>query len=209
MSDVMGWENAYREQGDFEGPAPWNIGEPQPELAALIRAGKVRSDVLDAGCGYAELSLTLAADGYSVHGIDLAPTAIRRGNQGRPRPPAAECLLPSRRHHRVHRHRRARQHRYRQRAFPHAAGRAARELSAFGIECRRARCRLLRPGVRQGRLPGRYANCDQAERGGRGRAALDRLKILGDRRDTVGVHSCQSPADPGVTIPPSAMGRAG
>ena len=76
MSDVMGWENAYREQGDFEGPAPWNIGEPQPELAALIRAGKVRSDVLDAGCGYAELSLALAADGYTVHGIDSSPTAI-------------------------------------------------------------------------------------------------------------------------------------
>ena len=76
MSDVMGWENAYREQGDFEGPAPWNIGEPQPELAALIRAGKVRSDVLDAGCGYAELSLAIAADGYTVHGIDSAPKAI-------------------------------------------------------------------------------------------------------------------------------------
>jgi SAM-dependent methyltransferase len=76
MSDVMGWDNAYQEQGDFEGPPPWNIGEPQPELAALIRAGKVRSDVLDAGCGYAELSLALAADGYTVHGIDSSPTAI-------------------------------------------------------------------------------------------------------------------------------------
>ena len=76
MSDVKGWENAYQEQGDFEGPPPWNIGEPQPELAALIRAGKVRSDVLDAGCGYAELSLALAADGYTVHGIDSSPTAI-------------------------------------------------------------------------------------------------------------------------------------
>lgn len=76
MSEVMGWESAYREVGDFEGPAPWNIGEPQPELAELIRAGKVRSDVLDAGCGYAELSLALAADGYTVHGVDVAPTAI-------------------------------------------------------------------------------------------------------------------------------------
>ena len=45
-------------------------------MAALIRAGKVRSDVLDAGCGYAELSLALAADGYTVVGIDLTPTAI-------------------------------------------------------------------------------------------------------------------------------------
>jgi SAM-dependent methyltransferase len=74
--EVMDWDNAYREQGEFEGPPPWNIGEPQPELAALIAAGKFRSDLLDAGCGYAELSLTLAAQGYTVVGIDLTPTAI-------------------------------------------------------------------------------------------------------------------------------------
>jgi SAM-dependent methyltransferase len=72
----MDWDDAYREQGAFDGPPPWNIGEPQPELAALIAAGKVRSDVLDAGCGYAELSLSLAADGYTVVGVDLTPTAI-------------------------------------------------------------------------------------------------------------------------------------
>ncbi|ORB84578.1 SAM-dependent methyltransferase [Mycobacterium kansasii] len=75
-SDVMDWDSAYRQQGVFEGPPPWNIGEPQPELAALIAAGKVRSDVLDAGCGYAELSLALAAEGYTVVGIDLTPTAV-------------------------------------------------------------------------------------------------------------------------------------
>jgi SAM-dependent methyltransferase len=75
-SEVTGWDSAYREEGDFEGPPPWNIGEPQPELAALINAGMFRSDVLDAGCGFAELSLALAADGYTVVGIDLTPTAI-------------------------------------------------------------------------------------------------------------------------------------
>ena len=75
-SDVMDWDSAYRQQGVFEGPPPWNIGEPQPELAALIAAGKVRGDVLDAGCGYAELSLSLATDGYTVVGIDLTPTAV-------------------------------------------------------------------------------------------------------------------------------------
>lgn len=75
-SEVMNWDSAYREEGDFVGPPPWNIGEPQPELAALIRAGKFRSVVLDAGCGLAELSLALAADGYTVVGIDLTPTAI-------------------------------------------------------------------------------------------------------------------------------------
>ncbi len=75
-SDIMDWDSAYHEDGEFEGPPPWNIGEPQPELAALIEAGKFRSDVLDAGCGVAELSLALAAQGYTVVGIDLTPTAV-------------------------------------------------------------------------------------------------------------------------------------
>ncbi|OBJ56771.1 class I SAM-dependent methyltransferase [Mycobacterium sp. 1423905.2] len=75
-SEVMDWDGAYRGEGAFEGPPPWNIGEPQPELAALIAAGKVRSDVLDAGCGFAELSLALAGAGYTVVGIDITPTAV-------------------------------------------------------------------------------------------------------------------------------------
>jgi SAM-dependent methyltransferase len=75
-NEVIDWDSAYREQAHFEGPPPWNIGEPQPELAALVAAGKFRSDVLDAGCGFAELSLALAAQGYTVVGADLTPTAI-------------------------------------------------------------------------------------------------------------------------------------
>ena len=75
-NEVMHWDSAYRQEAGFEGPPPWNIGEPQPELAALAAAGKFRSDVLDAGCGFAELSLALAADGYTVHGVDLTPTAV-------------------------------------------------------------------------------------------------------------------------------------
>jgi SAM-dependent methyltransferase len=74
--NVIDWDSAYREEGEFEGPPPWNIGEPQPELAALIADGKVHGDVLDAGCGHAELSLTLAAEGYTVVGIELTPTAV-------------------------------------------------------------------------------------------------------------------------------------
>ena len=74
--ELIDWDSVYREQGEFEGPPPWNIGEPQPELAALIAAGKFRSDVLDAGCGVAELSLALAEQGYTVVGIDVTPTAV-------------------------------------------------------------------------------------------------------------------------------------
>lgn len=80
-SEVMDWDSAYRGDGVFKGPPPWNIGEPQPELAALHRAGRFRSDVLDAGCGYAELSLALAEDGYTVVGIDISPTAIAAANK--------------------------------------------------------------------------------------------------------------------------------
>lgn len=75
-NELMDWEAAYRQQGVFEGPPPWNIGEPQPEIAALIRDGKIRSDVLDAGCGIAELSLALAAHGHTVVGIDVSATAV-------------------------------------------------------------------------------------------------------------------------------------
>lgn len=74
--EVMDWDEVYREKGFFEGPPPWNIGEPQPEIAELMRAGKFRSDVLDAGCGFAEASLALAAHGHTVVGIDLTPTAV-------------------------------------------------------------------------------------------------------------------------------------
>lgn len=55
---------------------PWSLGEPQPEIAALIDAGKVRGDVLDAGCGEAALSLHLAALGHNTVGLDASPTAI-------------------------------------------------------------------------------------------------------------------------------------
>ena len=79
--ELIDWESAYRGEGEVEGPPPWNIGEPQPELAALVAAGKFRSDVLDAGCGYAELSLTLASQGYTVVGVDLAPTAVAAANR--------------------------------------------------------------------------------------------------------------------------------
>lgn len=76
----MDWDDAYQEKV-FDAPPPWNIGEPQPDLAALIADGKVHGDVLDAGCGVAELSLALAADGYTVVGVDNSPTAIAQANK--------------------------------------------------------------------------------------------------------------------------------
>jgi SAM-dependent methyltransferase len=86
----MDFDTAYRGEGEYAGPPPWNIGEPQPELAEVIRAGKVRGDVLDAGCGHAELSLALAADGYTVVGIEQSPTAVAAATEA-----AKERKLPN------------------------------------------------------------------------------------------------------------------
>ncbi|MBP2454891.1 class I SAM-dependent methyltransferase [Mycolicibacterium lutetiense] len=73
MPHVIDWDDAYRQRGT---PA-WNIGVPQPEYAAIIDTeGLVRGEVLDAGCGHAELALALAARGHNVVGLDLSPTAV-------------------------------------------------------------------------------------------------------------------------------------
>jgi SAM-dependent methyltransferase len=72
------FDSAYqRAAPEFEGfRPPWSIDEPQPEIAALIEAGKFHGDVLDAGCGEAAVSLFLAERGVTTVGLDLSPTAI-------------------------------------------------------------------------------------------------------------------------------------
>ncbi|MEN4446322.1 class I SAM-dependent methyltransferase [Mycobacterium sp. SM3041] len=77
MSEVMDWDAAYRHE-IFMGPPPWNIGAPQPEILALIDAGKVTGPVLDAGCGVGDVALALAERGYEVTGIDLSTVAIEQ-----------------------------------------------------------------------------------------------------------------------------------
>jgi SAM-dependent methyltransferase len=83
------FESAYKGEAQEMGVGtkpPWSIGEPQPEIAALIAAGKFHGDVLDAGCGEAATSLYLAERGFTTVGLDQAPTAIelaRREAAGR------------------------------------------------------------------------------------------------------------------------------
>src|SRR5262245_43670425 len=83
------FESAYRGESPQLGQGrrpPWSIGEPQPELAALIEQGKFHGEVLDVGCGEAAISLHLAERGYTTVGLDLSPTAIdlaRRAAQRR------------------------------------------------------------------------------------------------------------------------------
>ena len=81
-SDVMDWDGAYRQKVNSKVRRRGIIGEPQPELAALIAAGKIRSDVLDAGCGYAELSLALAAEGLHRRRHRADADRRRRGDEG-------------------------------------------------------------------------------------------------------------------------------
>lgn len=55
---------------------PWSLGEPQPEIAALIDAGAFHGEVLDAGCGEGATSVRLAERGFTTVGLDQSPTAI-------------------------------------------------------------------------------------------------------------------------------------
>jgi SAM-dependent methyltransferase len=77
------FENAYKGEAAELGlgtKPPWSIGEPQPELAALIEQGKFHGDVLDVGCGEAAVDLYLAERGFTTVGLDLSPTAVELAN---------------------------------------------------------------------------------------------------------------------------------
>jgi 2-heptyl-1-hydroxyquinolin-4(1H)-one methyltransferase len=73
------FESAYRGESAELGVGtkpPWSLGEPQPEIAALVDAGRFHGEVLDAGCGEAAVSLYLAARGFTTVGLDQSPTAV-------------------------------------------------------------------------------------------------------------------------------------
>jgi SAM-dependent methyltransferase len=65
------WDASYH-----DGPAPWDVGGPQPAIVRVASAGGFTGAVLDAGCGTGENALHLAALGLSVMGVDVAPTAV-------------------------------------------------------------------------------------------------------------------------------------
>ncbi len=65
------WDASYH-----DGPAPWDIGRPQPAVVRLASQGGFAGAVLDAGCGTGENALHLAGLGLSVLGVDVAETAL-------------------------------------------------------------------------------------------------------------------------------------
>ncbi|APA98662.1 Thiopurine S-methyltransferase [Nocardia seriolae] len=68
---VETWNTVYDED-----TAPWVIGEPQPAIVALERAGEIQGRVLEPGCGTGEHTILLTRLGYDVLGIDFSPSAI-------------------------------------------------------------------------------------------------------------------------------------
>jgi SAM-dependent methyltransferase len=67
------WDASYQ-----DGPAPWDIGRPQPAIVRLTSEGGFAGAVLDAGCGTGENTLLVASLGLSgpVWGVDVAETAL-------------------------------------------------------------------------------------------------------------------------------------
>ena len=65
------WDASYT-----DGPAPWDIGGPQPAILRLAADGVFVGPVLDVGCGAGDNALHLAGLGLSVLGVDVAATAL-------------------------------------------------------------------------------------------------------------------------------------
>ena len=70
MSEPRSWDEAYQSS------PPWDIGEPQPAIAALADAGSLTGTVLDVGCGTGEHAMLAARFGCTAHGVDISPLAI-------------------------------------------------------------------------------------------------------------------------------------
>jgi SAM-dependent methyltransferase len=70
------WDASYQ-----AGPAPWDIGHPQPAIVRLASDGGFTGAVLDAGCGTGENALHVASFGSPVLGVDVAETALTMARQ--------------------------------------------------------------------------------------------------------------------------------
>ena len=70
------WDASYH-----DGPAPWDIGRPQPAVVRLASESAFTGAVLDAGCGTGENALHIASLGLPVLGVDVAETALAIARQ--------------------------------------------------------------------------------------------------------------------------------
>lgn len=73
---------------------PWEIGAPQPAMAALLTKHPPTSPLLDIGCGSGDLAIYLAQLGHQVLGIDFVESAITNAQSKRASlPPETARLL--------------------------------------------------------------------------------------------------------------------
>ncbi len=78
----------------YQGEAPWDVGGPQPALAALWELYPPPQPILDVGCGSGDGVVALAQRGYEVVGVDGAPLPSPRQPQRlRPFPPRVAQLV--------------------------------------------------------------------------------------------------------------------
>lgn len=81
MTEQIDYERMYSDDTLEHGvPAatPWDVGQAQPFVQQLAAHGVIRGEVLDVGTGPGHNSIYVAAQGYSVTGIDGSASAIER-----------------------------------------------------------------------------------------------------------------------------------
>ncbi|HEX5465057.1 MAG TPA: methyltransferase domain-containing protein [Candidatus Limnocylindrales bacterium] len=70
--DAASWDAVYR-----SGQAPWDTGRPSTELIRVLREQHVRPGAaIELGCGSGTNAVWLAAAGFRVTGLDIAPSAV-------------------------------------------------------------------------------------------------------------------------------------
>jgi cyclopropane fatty-acyl-phospholipid synthase-like methyltransferase len=62
---------------------PWEIGAPQPAMAALLEKYPPTNPILDIGCGSGDLAIYLAGLGRQVIGIDFVESAVQNAQAKR------------------------------------------------------------------------------------------------------------------------------
>lgn len=65
----------------YEDVPPWDVGDAQPALSALLDEYPPAEPVLDVGCGSGDLALALARRGLRTVGVDIVEAAIEQARE--------------------------------------------------------------------------------------------------------------------------------